>query len=285
MLTSDREKRRKGKRSAEQKMKREIIKERQRRGTTREERDTSCTRFHCLQRVSLLRISPSLLSFSSSLLSVSLSSLSPPSLSLFAPDSRFFPLRTFIPAISQRRCGSFFSSRCNFCHASSYATTKSLQSGPRATLSFSLGCHLGARKQRERETKKEIDRGSERRQARCGAEWEEARLLEEGRNWGDDLPGERNPETPARARATFLAKTLRFLSMTYPTCLCFCPFVPLSAPALVRAAPGPLSSRPPSMRPLALLFRSPSFTLPRCSRRRYGRFDAEERRYQDDDLR
>lgn len=45
------------------------------------------------------------------------------------------------------------------------------------------------------------------------------------------------------ARATFLAKTLRFLSMTYPTCLCSCPFVPLSSPALVRAAPGPLSSR------------------------------------------
>lgn len=58
MLTSDREKRRKRKRSAEQKMKREIIKGRQRRQTTREERGTSCTRFHCLQRVSLLRISP-----------------------------------------------------------------------------------------------------------------------------------------------------------------------------------------------------------------------------------
>lgn len=62
----------------------------------------------------------------------------------------------------------------------------------------------------------------------------------------------------------------------------------------LRSYPCPRSTRhpapPPSpptlpMRPLALLFRSPSFTLLRRSRRRYGRFDAEERRYQDDDLR
>lgn len=66
--------------------------------------------------------------------------------------------------------------------------------------------------------------------------------------------------------------------------LSFC--APLSScPRAARGSPPPSSFLPvPSMRPLALLFRSPSFTLPRCSRRRYGRFDAEERRYQDDDL-
>lgn len=125
------------------------------------------------------------------------------------------------------------------------------------SLSFSLLSFRGVKTKRERNQKRvSTDRESER-QARCGDKWEGARLLEEGRNWGDDLPGERNPETP-RARATFLAKTLRFLSMTYPTCLCFCPFVLLSAPALVRAAPGPFSSQP-----LRCVPSHYSFVLPR----------------------
>lgn len=248
----------------------------------RGERGTSCTRFHCLQRVSLLRISPSILSFSSSLLLVS-NFLSFFSLSLFAPESRFFPLRTFIPATSQRRCGSFFRVGTIF--------VKSLRMQlwdlrSRIRKRFSLSFIYGVRKLRKKERKKRrvpIDRITERRQARCGAEWEEARLLEEGRNWGDDPPAERNPETP-RARDLSCEDAALFVHdvPNVSLLLSFC--APLSSCPRPCNTRSPLFPAPP-MRPLALLFRSPSFTLPRCSRRRYGRFDAEERRYQDDDLR
>lgn len=125
---------------------------------------------------------------------------------------------------------------------------------------------------------------------RRDAEWEDARLLEEGRNWGDDPPGERNPET-FRARDLSCEGAALFVHDVRVSILSFC--VPL-APTPVLAAPGTL---PPyhslslslspfafPMRLLALLFRSLSFTLFHRSRRRYGRFDAE-RRYQDDDLR
>lgn len=111
ILMSDREMRRKGKRRVpRQKMKREIIKEKRRREPTREERERHIV--HALPLfaacVSPTHLSFPLLSFSSSLLSVSLFPLPSVYLFLFAPDSRFFPSRTFIPAISQRRCRSFF---------------------------------------------------------------------------------------------------------------------------------------------------------------------------------
>lgn len=138
---------------------------------------------------------------------------------------------------------------------------RNLYSRALLSLPLSLACHLEARKQRERETKKEIDQGSERRQARCGAEWEEARLLEEGRNWGDDLPGERNPETPARARARARDLSCEDVALfvhdvpNVSLLLSFC--APLSS-ALVCAAPSPLSSRPLRCVPSRY-----SFVLPR----------------------
>jgi len=218
--------------------------------------------------VSLLRISSSLLSFSLSLFSISLPFHL--SLSLFSRPTLDFFSHVLSSLPSQRRCGSFFWVGTIFV-TGNYAFTCNygiLHNQIQERLSLIIY----ERENWEREKKKirvSINRGSKRRQTRCDAEWEEARLLEEGRNWGDDPPGERNPETRA--------KTLRFLSMTYPTCLCSCPFVPLSAPR-------PCSTQlPPSLstRDVRCVPSRYSFVLPRLPSLVVladGRFDPEERR-------
>jgi len=96
-----------------------------------------------------------------------------------------------------------------------------------------------------------------------------AMILPEG--GGRERGRERGAPRPfLRARCAFLSTTNRRVSV-----------LPLSAPSLVPCSchrgtrPLPPSAR--SFRPIPLLFRSPSFTLPRRSRRRYGRFDAERR--------
>lgn len=126
---------------------------------TGEERGTSCTRFHCLQRVSLLRISPSLLSFSSSLFSVSLS------LSLRAQLS-IFSLAHFHPCHLAALLRVLFSSRCNFCHGPSHATTGSLQLDPRERLSLSLSLVIQGHKNKEKgKPKKNTNRPGIREEA------------------------------------------------------------------------------------------------------------------------
>jgi len=122
-------------------------------------------------------------------------------------------------------------------------------------------------------------------------------ILPEGRRERERERERGAPRPFLRARCAFLSTTNRRVSvlpLSAPSLVpCSChrgtrPLLP-SLPPYPSPSPAPRHSLtdPPlvSFRPIPLLFRSPSFTLPRRSRRRYGRFDAEERRYQDDDLR
>jgi len=193
------------------------------RNDEKRERGAHRARASIVCSVSLLRISPSLLSFSLSLLSISpLPSLSLSlSLSLHVRLS-IFPLRTFIPAISHHRhaaAGPFFESVQFLSLVFTCMQLRNFHSPDPRDGFLSLFRHLrgaktktnrGEKREREKRTVARNQR-SERRQVKCSAEWEGARLLEEGRNWGDDPLGERNPETPRGSRArSFLRRRCAF---------------------------------------------------------------------------
>lgn len=125
-----------------------------------------------------------------------------------------------------------------------------------------------ARRKRKREKEVSIDRRGRAKKTRRGTEWEDARLLEEGRNWGDDPPGERNPET-SRARdlsscegaALFVhdvrVSALSFCAPLAPTPVLAAPRTPLPSPLLSSC---PSDASPRATLSFSLVYPPPSFS-------------------------
>lgn len=123
-------------------------------------------------------------------------------------------------------------------------------------------------KKRERKRERQsVDRcrGGRAKETRRGAEWEDARLLEEGRNWGDDPPGERNPETSRARDLSSCEAAALFVHDVRVSALSFCaPLAPTPVSSLNPAQPPPLSTlSDPLLLPFRCVPSRYSFVLPR----------------------